>query len=141
MTTTQSIEVLVDAGEDADARGQEEARAEVQALLEELGVDEVAPRAAEAAPGSKSEGLASLTELAVTVGPTLFPALLTAFEGWVQWAASRRVWVKIGGNEYAASGLTRAQRQQLLDHFIAQSAAPAAERLPEQGRGAIDGGA
>ncbi|MEV7418924.1 hypothetical protein [Streptomyces sp. NPDC089919] len=123
--SAQSITVLLDAGKDADAREREEARAEVQALLEELGVEEVRVPAARAEPGSKSDGLQSLTELAVTVGPTVFSAVLAAFEGWVQWVGSRKVRIRIGADEFEASGLTKAQRQQLVDHFLAQSPGPA----------------
>ncbi|WP_406511975.1 hypothetical protein OG851_12830 [Streptomyces sp. NBC_00161] len=54
---TRYIEVLADAGGEADGQQQEEARAELVAALEELDVDEVRVRERPAPPGSKSGGL------------------------------------------------------------------------------------
>ncbi|MFJ4779214.1 hypothetical protein [Streptomyces sp. NPDC088762] len=115
---TQYIEVLADAGAQADAQEQEEARAELVAALEELGVDEVRVREVPALPGSKSGG-AGTAEILVAVVPALFAAVVGAFEAWAQWMGARRVRVKIGEDEFEASRLTPAQRQALIDHFIA----------------------
>ncbi|MFJ3721683.1 hypothetical protein ACIPYQ_03825 [Streptomyces sp. NPDC090045] len=115
------IEVLADAGPDADGQEREEARAELVAALEELGVDEVRVRELPAAAGSKSGGL-STAEILVAVGPPLFAAVVAAFESWVQWAGSRQVRVRIGEHEFEAARLTDAERQRLLDHFIARTA-------------------
>ncbi|MFE6842475.1 hypothetical protein [Streptomyces sp. NPDC057686] len=114
------IEVLADAGGEADGQQQEEARAELVAALEELGVSEVRVRERPAPPGSKSGGLTT-AEILVAVGPPLFAAVVAAFESWVQWAGSRQVRVRIGEDEFEAARLTDTERQRLLDHFIART--------------------
>ncbi|MFD9412854.1 hypothetical protein ACFWBN_38440 [Streptomyces sp. NPDC059989] len=126
---TQYFEVLANAGPDADEQERAEARAELVAALEELGVDEVRVRELPAPPGSKSGGLAT-AEILVAVAPSLFASVVAAFDAWVQWAASRRVRVKIGEDEFEASRLSPEQRQALVDHFIARTA-----RVEEPPRG------
>ncbi|WP_329386473.1 hypothetical protein OG625_27940 [Streptomyces sp. NBC_01351] len=117
---TRYIEVLADAGPDADEQERAEARAELVAALEELGVDEVRVRELPAPTGSKSGGLGT-AEILVAVGPPLFAAVVAAFDSWAQWAGVRRVRVKIGEDEFEASRLSPEQRQALLDHFIART--------------------
>lgn len=117
---TQYIEVLADAGAEADAQEQEEARAELVAALEELGVDEVRVRELPAEAGSKSGGLTT-AEILVAVGPPLFAAVVAAFDSWAQWVGARRVRVRIGEDEFEASRLSPEQRRQLVDHFIART--------------------
>ncbi|MEV7520814.1 hypothetical protein [Streptomyces sp. NPDC091371] len=117
---TRYIEVLADAGPDADGQEQAEARAELVAALEELGVDEVRVRELPAPPGAKSGGLGT-AEILVAVVPSLFASVVAAFDSWAQWAASRRVRVKFGEDEFEASQLSPEQRQALVDHFIART--------------------
>ncbi|MFE6838631.1 hypothetical protein ACFVFI_27805 [Streptomyces sp. NPDC057705] len=119
---TRYFEVLADAGADADAQQQEEARAELVAALEELGVDEVRLRELPAAAGSKSGGVGA-AEILVAVAPALIAAVVAAFESWTGWASARQVRVRIGENEFEAGRLTDAERRRLIDHFIAQTAA------------------
>ncbi|MFJ6753782.1 hypothetical protein ACIQNK_01905 [Streptomyces sp. NPDC091273] len=123
---TRYFEVLADAGADADAQQQEEARAELVAALEELGVDEVRSAELPAAPGTKS-GALTTAEIVVAAGPPLIAAVVAAFESWVQWASSRQVRVRLGENEFEAGRLTAEERQRLIDHFIAHTASPARE--------------
>ncbi|MEV8534638.1 hypothetical protein [Streptomyces sp. NPDC051211] len=120
---TLYMDVLADAGPEADAQEQEQARAELVAALEELGLDEVRVRELPAGPGAKSGGLTT-AEILVAVVPPLFASVVAAFEAWVQWAGSRRVRVRIGEDEFEASRLTAAQRQALIDHFLERTSGP-----------------
>uniref|UniRef100_A0AAU2JL55 Uncharacterized protein n=1 Tax=Streptomyces sp. NBC_00049 TaxID=2903617 RepID=A0AAU2JL55_9ACTN len=121
---TRYIEVLADAGADADAdadgQQQEEARAELVAALEELGVDEVRVAERPAETGAASGG-PSTAEILVAAGPPLFAAVVAAFESWVRWASSRQVRVRLGEDEFEAGRLTGEERRRLIDHFIAHA--------------------
>lgn len=112
------VRVHVVGYEDSDEEERAELASRLRDEMREHGIDEVSHPPVPPPPGSKGGGL-EWAQLVVTLAGTL-PSLAMAIQGWLGRHPNAAVTLEIGGDRLTLDEASPADRQRLLETFLAR---------------------
>jgi hypothetical protein len=107
---------------DSDDEERAELASRLREEIREHGIDEVSHPPVQPPPGSKG-GALDWAQLVVSIGSTL-PPLVMAIQGWLGRHPNAAVTLEIGGDRLSLDEASPADRQRLLEAFLARHGGP-----------------